>query len=179
MNPSIRDLQLPDIPILSNYWSSLTPADLTRMSIIAEKLPTPAEFQARLAKLIPIPLIERQADPLIWLIDNKPVGFTNLNNIQRPGQGDIHLHMIDAGMRGKGYGQKLFMMSVNEYFKRHGLRKIICQPSAKNPAPNKLMAALKMPILKTYTTIPSVLTFEHEVNRYEFQPSNAQSPKGA
>ena len=138
------------------------------MSIDPQKLPDPAAFAARMEKVVDIPATERQADPLIWLAGNKPVGFTTLNNIQRPEQGDIHLHMIDPSLRGKGYGQILFMMSVNEYFRRHSLKKIICQPSAKNPAPNRLMAALKVPITKTYLTIPSPICFEHEVNRYEF-----------
>ncbi|MGZ6479507.1 MAG: hypothetical protein ACXWQE_09410 [Bdellovibrionales bacterium] len=59
------------------------------------------------------------------------------------------------------------MLSVKEYFKRHGLKKIICQPSARNPGPNALLAALGIPITKTYRTIPSLICYEHEVNRYD------------
>jgi hypothetical protein len=76
--------------------------------------------------------------------------------------------MIEKVSRGKGYGRRLFVMSLKEYFKRHGLEKIICQPSSLNPYPNKMMEALGVKPIKTYRTMPSVICYEHEVNRYEW-----------
>lgn len=137
------------------------------MFIDPKKLSADADFRNRLSKLIDTPLLDRAADPLIWECDGKAVGFTNLNNIQRGFEADIHLHLFEGSVRAKGLGRRLFAKSVQKYFERHDLKRIVCQPASTNSAPNGLMKALGVPVARTHQTIPSAICFEHEVNRYE------------
>ena len=137
------------------------------MCVDKTQLPSSSDLNARLTKLLDTPLPDRASDPLIWEVDSKAVGLTNLNAIERGKQADIHLHLFDPHSRGKGLGRRLFMMSVQKYFQRHGLAKIVCQPASANPGPTGLMRALEIPVARTYLTKPSMICFEHEVNRYE------------
>jgi hypothetical protein len=36
------------------------------------------------------------------------------------------------------------------------------------------MMSLNVPIVKTYTTIPSLICYEHEVNRYELRRDSSK-----
>lgn len=168
MTLAVRNLQEDDIAFLDHYWQSLSPADCERMAIDRSKLPKSEDFRNRLLQLLQTPVSQRPADPLIWTINGTPVGFTNLNSFNRPHQAEVHLHMIKQDFRGKGYGRKLFVLSLIEYFRRHDLHRILCQPASSNPFPNKMMAVLGVKPTKTYTTIPSVICYEHEVNCYDF-----------
>lgn len=165
---TIRDLQEADISLIDSYWQSLNEDDLKRMCVDSQKRPSSVEFRARLTGLLSVAPTDRVADPLIWEVDGTAIGFANLNAFKRPEQADVHLHMFAKNFRGKGLGRRLFIMSLERYFKRHRLAKIICQPAAANPYPNAMMKALGVAPVKTYRTIPSGLCYEHEVNRYEF-----------
>lgn len=169
-----RELKAEDIPLIAGYWASLTSSDIKRMYIDETKLSSKEELSARLVKLLDIPPAERPADPLIWEVNGKAVGMTNLNNIVRGEEASIHLHVFDAQNRGKGYGRRLFMLSVQKYLERHQLKKVVCEPAATNPPPNRMMQALGVPVVQSYLTkTPSVICFEHEVNRYEFDEALA------
>ena len=145
----VRELEERDIPLIDTYWRSLTQDDLNRMSIDCDRIPASDEFRARLTKLLDTPLSDRASDPLVWEVDGTAVGFTNLNNISRGNQADIHLHMFDSKFRGKGLGRRLFVRCVQKYFQRHHLTKIICQPASTNPGPTGLMRALRIPVSRT------------------------------
>ena len=53
------------------------------------------------------------------------------------------------------------------YFSRFALPKIICEPKADNPAPNRLISQLGFKRIKTYTTTPGPINFEQTVHRYQ------------
>jgi RimJ/RimL family protein N-acetyltransferase len=163
-----RELRAEDIPLITGYWDSITPSDIQRMYIDVSKLPSKEEQAERLKTLLDTPPAERSADPLIWEVDEKAVGMTNLNNIVRGEEANIHLHVFDPQSRGKGIGRRLFIISVHKYLQRHQLKKVICEPAATNPDPNRLMQTLGIPVVRKYLNkTPSVICFEHEVNRYE------------
>jgi ribosomal protein S18 acetylase RimI-like enzyme len=64
------------------------------------------------------------------------------------------------------------VLSLREYFRRYELRLIVCEPSARNPGPNRLLQKLGFSIARTYVTTPSDVNREHEVNRYEITPAD-------
>ena len=163
-----RELTLKDVPLITSYWQSLTSDDIKRMYIDLTKLNFGEELAMRLSKTVDTPPSERQYDPLIWEIDTQAVGVTNLNNIERGEQANIHLHIFSKLNRGKGFGRCLFMLSVQKYLVRHRLKRVICEPASSNPDPNGLMRSLGIPVVRTYVTkTPSPICFDHEVNRYE------------
>lgn len=168
MKLTVRELQKKDIPLFVEYWQNMSEADLGRMFIDPVKLNTNSNYmESKLLETLNTPLEQRISDPLVWEVDGEAVGFTNMNNIKRGEEAEVHLHMAKPHFRLKGLGRKLFLLSVEQYFKRHSLKKVICQPASQNPYPNGMMRALGIPIAKTYTGTPSLICTEHEVNRYE------------
>ena len=89
---SVREVEARDIAVLDHYWQTLTDEDLQRMFIDKSKLPTSEEFTAKVTKVISTPVGERQADPLIWELNGRAVGFTTLNNIEKGKQAE-YLHL--------------------------------------------------------------------------------------
>ncbi len=164
---SVRDIEAGDIPLLNGYWQGLSDADIKRMSIDRTQLPTPEDFAARVGKVVGTPVKDRVSDPLIWVLNGNVAGFTTLTNIERGKQAEIHLHIIDPKVRGQGLGTQWFALSLKQYFRRHGLEKIVCQPASANPGPNGMMRALGIKPVRTYVTKPSPICVEHEVTRYE------------
>lgn len=167
---SVRDFRLEDLPMLDDYWKRQTPADMTRMGIDPAKLAkihvSPEEVAADLA----LPLDRKKWDRLIWEVDGQPVGMATLREI-RPGRdAEIHLHVFHDSFRKRGFGHRLFAMSLTTFAERFSLERIACEPAAHNPGPNRLLQKLGIPLVRTYRKVPSIICYEHEVNRYEWVP---------
>jgi [ribosomal protein S5]-alanine N-acetyltransferase len=47
------------------------------------------------------------------------------------------------------------------------LRRILCEPYAENPGPNRLLAKLGFRLVKRYRTVPGVINFDQEVNLWQ------------
>ncbi len=167
----VRDLSLDDLPLVNGYWASLTPADMERMSLDPDKLPTRYIHVDAFKKSVDVPFRERTSDLLIWELNGQAVGMSSLRNIRYAEYGEIHLHMIESQCRRSGYGRRFFALSLQEYFQRFELKLIVCEPSSQNPGPNRLLQKLGLTIAKTYRTVPSSINRDHEVNRYEITPS--------
>ena len=168
----VRELRAEDIALIDGYWSSLSEADIARMHIDAPRVVTGAALHERLRKAIDTPARERLVDPMIWELDGRSVGFTNMNNFDRAAaEADIHLHMVDESLRGKGFGKRFFAMALERYFERHALEKIVCEPASTNPGPNALLRSLGFTPVRTYRKT-SAYCFEHEVHRYEIRPGD-------
>src|SRR5947209_404152 len=90
-----------------------------------------------------------------------------LVNIRYGRDGEAHLHLFNPSFRRSGYGHRFFTMCLQEFVRRFDTPLIVCEPSARNPGPNRLLQKLGFRIAKTYRTLPSVINLEHEVNRYE------------
>jgi ribosomal-protein-alanine N-acetyltransferase len=69
-------------------------------------------------------------------------------------------------LRKAGLGTDLSKRSAQFYFERFGLKRLICEPFADNPAPNKLLPKLGFKFIKRYRTVPGTISGEQEVNRY-------------
>ena len=124
-------------------------------------------------KLLDRPFQERTSDLLIWELNDKAVGMSSLRNIRYLQHADIHLHVMEPRLRRRGYGHRFFALTLQEYFRRFQLKLIVCEPSARNPGPNRLLQKLGFTIARTYRTIPGPLNREHEVHRYEITPAMA------
>jgi hypothetical protein len=49
---------------------------------------------------------------------------------------------------------------------------LICEPYARNKAPNAILPQLGFIKIKTYRTTPGAMNFEQEVNRWEMKKEN-------
>jgi RimJ/RimL family protein N-acetyltransferase len=118
------------------------------------------------------PDTERDRFYLVWIFRGRRVGHSSVNKIAVGSEAFIHLHLWDSQLRRAGLGTELVRRSADFYFERFNLKKLICEPSAENPAPNRVLEKLGFAFIRRYRTTPGVIAYEQEVNRYELKRPN-------
>jgi RimJ/RimL family protein N-acetyltransferase len=108
---------------------------------------------------------------LAWVYDGEVVGHSSINQIKGTRQANAHLHMWRADLRKGGVGSEFFRRSITWYFEHFGFQRIIVEPYAENPAPNRVLEKLGFRFVERYRTIPGPVNFEQDVNRYEVDRS--------
>jgi RimJ/RimL family protein N-acetyltransferase len=171
---AVRPLLPEDIPRVIDYWLKATPEYLRAMGADPAKLPSQAVWINNLERIVACPVNEAATYYLVWLVDSQAVGFNSLKNIAFGESGDMHLHMWDKESRGKGYGARLFCMAALEFYRLFQLKRIICEPSVSNPAPNRMLQRIGFPLVRTYTGASSEVSMVCELNQYEIVPETAR-----
>lgn len=170
---AVRDLAPSDIALVNEYWSRLSPSDVERMSLDPAKIPDPYLKELDRQRVAALRPDQRTAEILIWDLNHRPIGMSTLRNIRSGEYGEVHLHVIEPIHRRMGYGQRFFALSLEEFFVRFNLKLVVCEPSAANEGPNRLLQRLGLAAVRTYRTIPGPLNREHQVNRYEITSESA------
>jgi RimJ/RimL family protein N-acetyltransferase len=75
--------------------------------------------------------------------------------------------MWRADLRGKGHGAHLFCLAAVDFYKRFNLKRIICEPKADNPAPNRLLQRIGFPLVSTRVGRGSELGAICKLNCYD------------
>jgi hypothetical protein len=83
--------------------------------------------------------------------------------------------MWRTDLRGKGHGPYLFCMAAVEFYKRFKLKRIICEPKANNPSPNRLLQRIGFPLISTRIGRSSELSTICKLNRYEISRELAEA----
>jgi RimJ/RimL family protein N-acetyltransferase len=115
---------------------------------------------------------ERDRFYLVWIFRGQRVGHSSINNIIHGTEAFIHLHLWNSKMRTASLGTEFVRRSANFFFERFNLQKLVCEPWAENPAPNRVLEKLGFTFVRRYRTIPGVIAYEQDVNRYELRRSN-------
>ena len=164
---SVRELQIQDIDWIANYWLQSDPAFMQAMGVDLSKLPSRENLTNMLRNQLAAPHEKKATYALIWLLNNQPVGHCNVNDIQYGEQAFMHLHLWNNENRQKGMGSTLVKMTLPYFFSKLQLKRLICEPYALNPAPNKTLEKLGFELVKEYTTIPGSLSFEQPVKQWQ------------
>ena len=175
MELSVRPLAEKDFDDFINYWDGLSPADIERMGVAIERMPSPAKMRSDLEIMLSTPQDRAGSFVLAWCVNGQAIGHSSLKDIV-PGEfGSIHLHMWRADLRGKGYGPGLFCLAVLDFYRRFNLKGIICEPKADNPAPNRLLQRIGFPLVSTRIGAGSDLGVICELNRYDIARQIAEN----
>lgn len=169
---SVREIKLIDIELLADYWFKSDSEFFKSMGADKDKLPTRSRMVQMLTEQISVPIKDKKSYALIWELDGKQMGHSNVNNIIYGNEATMHLHLWHSVSRKRGIGTKLVKKSLLYYFKNLKINKLICEPYALNPAPNKTLEKVGFEFVKRYRTIPGTLNFEQEVNRWELTKEN-------
>src|SRR5262249_55982368 len=148
---------------------------LRAMGVDPARLPARAEWKAAMLQDARRCDQEKERFFLTWLADDEPVGHSSINKIVVGEEAFIHLHLWRTGLRRSGLGTQLFQLSVAYMFDRFGLKRILCEPYADNPAPNRVLTKLGFELVKRYRTVPGAINFDQDVHRYQFERTVASS----
>jgi RimJ/RimL family protein N-acetyltransferase len=160
---SVRQLQKEDIDLITEYWLSSDGAFMERMGVATSKIPNKGEWRELLSEQLTLPIKEKKSYCIIWLVDGKPAGHSNINKIIFGEEAYMHLHIWNADIRMKGFGTAFIKMTLPWFFEKYELKNLYCEPYALNPAPNKTLEKAGFEFVKEYITIPGWLNFEQPV----------------
>lgn len=163
----VREIEANDIEYLLDYWFNSDARYLEKMGADIEKLPARSEFRKMLEDQLNTPFTTKKAYALIWELYGTLIGHSNVNNISYGKEATMHLHLWNSENRTKGIGTALLRKSIFFYFNNLKIKKLICEPYALNPAPNKTLEKVGFHFIKKYRTTPGTINFEQEVNRWE------------
>ncbi len=110
---NVREIMEADINFIADYWSNATPEYLLNMGVDLKKMPARSDFQTMLSNQIKLDYEHKKSFALIWEVDGKPVGHSNVNPVEYGNQAFMHLHIWYPEYRGKGLGEK-FVELFNE-----------------------------------------------------------------
>ena len=127
---TVRVFEKSDISLIIDYFINADEAFLKGMGAIKSKLPSKSDWLNKLYQEFEKPNTEKEFYYIIWLVNNNPVGHSNINNITYNKEATMHLHLWQPIKRQKGMGTEFLKMSILYYFKNFQLKKLICEPFA-------------------------------------------------
>src|SRR5216117_536248 len=167
MDLSVRPLAAEDFDGFINYWLGLSKAEIERLGIAIDRLPSAARMRCDLEAMLVAPDDGVRSFVLAWCINGEAIGHSSLKDIVPGDFGSIHLHMWRSDLRGKGHGPYLFCLSALDFYERFNLKRIICEPKADNPMANRMLKKIGFPLVLTHVAAGSELAVVCELNRYE------------
>ena len=165
-NISVREFNIEDSDSIVDYFLQANESFLHQMGVDVSKLPGRSEWLKLLKDEYDLPFKERKFYYLTWLINDIPVGHSNINKIIFGEEAYMHLHMWHSEKRKKGMGHEFIKMSLPYYFDRFKLKRLYCEPNAFNTAPNKTLEKSGFQFIKQYDTTPGWINYYQTVNRW-------------
>jgi len=163
---SVREMTVVEFDLIIEYFLGSTPEHLEILGVDPTRLPAPEAWRERFRRESALPIERRAWIIVIWLLDNRPVGFSTSDKITFGEQANMHLHVTDADRRHQGIGAECVRRSVDIYFERLKLKWLFCEPNAFNVAPNRALQKAGFKYLKTYMTVPGPLNYHQAVTRW-------------
>ncbi|WP_298903336.1 GNAT family protein [uncultured Psychroserpens sp.] len=163
----VREMTIDDLEHFINYWLEATPEFLSKMGVDVDKRPQRDALFKLVVDQFKVPLELRKNYFLFWLLDDKPVGYSNINQIEFSKQAFMHLHLWQPENRQRGLGMTFIKKSLPFYFENFKLKSLLCEPYALNPAPNRVVEKIGFQFVKTYRTIPGASNFEQFVSQWK------------
>ena len=167
MKFTVRECKENDIEIIADYFITASTDYLEGMGVDKNKFPKRDEYIVKLQHELTKPYSEKELYYIVWEQNGKAVGHSNVNNIIFGEVATMHLHVWNPQLRQNGLGTQFLKKTIPLYFKNLELKKLICQPYAKNISPNKTLQKVGFNFVKNYKTVPGPINFYQEVNLYE------------
>jgi [ribosomal protein S5]-alanine N-acetyltransferase len=163
---SVREIETTDFESIVDYFLLADESFLLAMGVDVSKLPRREEWLKLLTDEFEQPIEKKKFYYIIWLLNDKPVGHSNINKIIFGEEAYMHLHMWHSEKRQKGIGLAFMKMCLGIYFNKFELKKLFCEPYAKNPSPNKTLERLGFDCIAQLDTTPGWLNFFQTINRW-------------
>lgn len=163
---SVRHLEMSDHENIVDYFLNADKDFLINLGVDLLKLPAKQEWLDILAANFKLSLEQKKFFYIIWLLDGKPVGHSNINKIVFANEAYMHLHIWLKQTRQQGVGVEFLKLTLPYYFDTFKLKNLFCEPAASNIAPNKTLEKSGFDFVKSYDTIPGWINAYQRVNRW-------------
>lgn len=167
MTISVRELEERDIEHITDYFLCSGDDFLVGMGVDLTKVPDRETWQKMLREQLSQPYNKKQSYCLVWEVDGKAIGHSNVNKILFGKEAYMHLHLWNNNVRKKGLGTTLVKMTLPYFFKNLHLKTLYCEPYSLNPAPNNTLKKIGFTFVKDYVCTPGWINFEQRVNLWE------------
>lgn len=164
---SVREMHEEDIDLIIQYWLTADNVFLNKLGVDVNKVPAKDAWRKILSEQMTQSFEQKQSYCIIWLVDDKPVGHSNVNKIIFGEEAYMHLHIWYEDVRKKGSGLAFIKKTLPYFFENMQLKKLYCEPNALNTAPNKTLEKAEFQFVKNHVTTPGWLNFEQPVNLWE------------
>jgi RimJ/RimL family protein N-acetyltransferase len=159
-------MALGEVGIRINYFHEASDDHLRILGVDRGRLPARDAWLAFYEQDYARPYRERLNVALVWELDSRIVGFSSADRIVFGQEAFMHLHVVDAAMRGAGLGREFVKRSAGMYFELLELERLFCEPNAFNVAPNRTLQAAGFRYVFTHETTPGPLNFPQAVTRW-------------
>jgi RimJ/RimL family protein N-acetyltransferase len=166
MSLTVREMTAAETEIIIEYFQASTPEHLETLGVDPTRLPPVEAWRDRLRRECDLPPDQRSLVLVIWLSDDRPIGFSTSDKIRYGEQANMHLHVTEPERRRQGVGIECVRRSVDIYFGQLKLKRLFCEPNAFNVAPNRTLQKAGFKYLKTHMTVPGPLNFHQAVTRW-------------
>lgn len=167
MKNSVREMAAADAESIVDYFVNADAAFLNGMGAKKELLPSLSAWIDKLLLELEKPIESKELFYVIWMVNDEPIGHSNLNWITYGKQANMHLHIWNGEHRRGGNGLVLLRQTIPMYFDRFKLQTLICEPYAENPAPSKTLPKVGFEFVRSHETTPGPICFPQTVNRFE------------
>jgi RimJ/RimL family protein N-acetyltransferase len=166
MNLRVREMRPEEAVLVIEYFHSATPEYLELLGVDPTRLPSRQAWAERFQNLFSTPIERRHAYFVIWLLEERSIGFSMCDKISYGEQANMHLHVLSADYRQRGIGATCVRQSVKIYFEVLKIKTLFCEPNALNVGPNRTVQKAGFKYLKTHWTVPGPFNYHHAVTRW-------------
>ena len=118
MKLSVREWQVGDIEYIVDYFYEADVDFIRGMGADKSKLPEREVWIRELQLEFEKSNQEKGTYYIIWIIDNKAVGHSNINNIDYGKSATMHLHIWNTEHRQSGRAVEFLKLTIPFYFKK-------------------------------------------------------------
>ena len=165
----VRDMPLDSMHVRVDYFHDATDEHLRLIGVDRALLPDRETWLALYAQDGARPIEQRQHHSVLWELDGEVVGFGSLHPITYGRDAFLHLHILDEGLRRKGFGAEFVRRSAARFFELFALERLYSEPSALNPAPNRTLQKAGFRYLFSHETTPGPLNVPQVVTRWALE----------
>jgi RimJ/RimL family protein N-acetyltransferase len=175
---AVREIREEDIEPISNYWLTSSPVFMQSMGVDLSKLPGKEQWKEMLQEQISQSYEQKKSYCIIWELDGKAIGHSNINKIVFGKEAYMHLHIWSEKYRKLSLGLPFIKLTIPCFFEKYKLQNLYCEPYALNPAPNKTLAKAGFEFVKEYVTTPGWINFEQPVRLWVMRYKKFLNPAG-
>lgn len=175
MGRQVREMALAEFDLVTDYFHGASEDYLYRLGVDPAKLPAVDDWREKYALELAKPLVERTYFVLVWLLDDKPLGFSSLDTITVGETAFMHLHVFKAGNRAKGHGVEFVRQSAKVYVEQFDLQRLYCQPNAFNTAPHRTLQKAGFRFHETLDIVPGWINYRQPVTRWVVSAETART----